>query len=200
MTVLPLCPFPNIQWLSAYLRADSPLIDLGEHYVKQSYRNRFDVLGSHGVLPLTVRVVGQHGQKIAMPHIKLVDDEWRRVALRGIVASYSRAPFFDEYIDELEGLLLDQTASLTDWSLRTLTWAFERLEWNAEPRVSRTYIEPAAALTDLRGAFKSKQRAAFGVPYAQVFEDRFGFVPNLSVIDLLMNTGPAALEHLDLHS
>jgi hypothetical protein len=198
MTVLPLCPFPNIQWLSAYLRADSPLIDLGEHYVKQSYRNRFDVLGSHGVLPLTVRVVGQHGQKIAMPHIKLVDDEWRRVALRGIVASYARAPFFDEYIDELETLLLDQTSSLTTWSLNTLAWSFERLEWNAEPRVSHAYIEPSAALTDLRGAFKSKQRAGFGVPYAQVFEDRFGFTPNLSVIDLLMNTGPAALEHINL--
>lgn len=199
MTVLPLCPFPNIQWLSAYMRADSPLIDLGENYVKQSYRNRFDVLGSHGVLPLTVRVVGQNGQKFAMPNIQLVDDEWRRVALRGLVASYARAPFFDEYIDELTALILDQTASLTTWSLNTLAWSFERLEWNAEPRVSATYIKPAATLADLRGAFKPKQRADFGVPYAQVFEDRFGFVSNLSVIDLLMNTGPAALEHLDLH-
>lgn len=196
MTILPLCPFPNVQWLSAYLHAESPMIDLGEHYVKQSYRNRFDILSSHGVLPLTVRVVSQHGQKIALRDIVLVDDEWRRVALRSTIAAYARAPFFEEYIDELEALIMNPTDRLADWSLNTILWSFERLNWNPHPNVMNTYIAFEPHMNDLRNHFKSKITHFTGEPYAQVFEDRFGFTGNLSVIDLLMNTGPAATGYL----
>lgn len=197
MTILPAVPFPNALWLWHYNQAEKVIIDLGENYLKQTWRNRFDLLGSHGTFTCTARVEGQKGQKLPTKDIRLVNDDWRRIALRGLTAGYARAPFFEDYFDSVSQIIADEQKYLHEFSLRALAFTLEALNWEKKFELSFDYVQPAEQYQDLRFAFKPSKARFNQKPYAQVFEDRFGFVSGLSVLDLLFNTGPEA--PLQLH-
>lgn len=197
MTILPAVPFPNILWLRHYRAAEHVVIDLGEHYPKQTWRNRFDLLGSHGAFACTARVVGQKGEKISTGAIQLVNDEWRRVALRGLTAGYARAPYFIDYHAEVEHIISKGQTYLHEFSLEALEFTLKALQWEVKHTLSESYVETPENGLDLREAFKPSQAKIEQSAYPQVFEDRFGFVGGLSVLDLLLNTGPEASLYFD---
>ena len=161
-------------------------IALGENYVKQSYRNRFDILGVNGRMALTVPVQGQKGEKVNVRDIKIADDSWRRSHLISLRSAYGRAACFEYYFDELEKIILHRQQFLVDLNLEALDFISRaglllNLEPNDEPVPNSLtqHFEPSYEWPELPS-------------YPQVFGDRFPFVSNLSVIDLLMNLGPKA--------
>lgn len=196
MVVLPLYCFPDRLWFARYRAADHVLIDLAEHYVKQSYRNRFALMGSHGPFMCTARVHGQQGQKIALRNIALVDDEWRRVALRGLRSSYAGSPFWEHYAEIIESIFLSKHERLVDLNLAALNFLLDGMGMAEKHSFSDHYVELNEEWIDFRMNAEPDHQESHLPPYPQVFEDRHGFVDGLSALDLLLNTGPEALNYL----
>lgn len=187
MPVFPACSFPSIDYLRRILRFRAVKIDLGEHYRKQTLRNRFELLGPNGRLAITVHVEGRKGEHVPMNEVRIVDDEWRRLAWKGICSCYGKSPFFLHYEEEIKAIIYSGHEQLAAFNLESTRWLCEHLGIDAELEVSEVYInEPE---TDYRNDFK--RGTGIAVPeYPQVFSDRFAFESNISGLDLLCNCGP----------
>lgn len=123
---------------------------------------------------------------------------WPHLHLQALRSAYDRSPFFEYYIDDLLPLY-DSPAgqSLLDFDMRTLNTVCDLMGFHPSISLSAAY-DPAPDCVDLRSAFSAStaENLPFiftSVPYYQVFRNRFGFVPNLSILDLLFNMGPEAL-------
>lgn len=194
--VLPSCPFPDAHWLRHYLHADHVTIDLGEHYRKQTMRNRFVLMGSHGAYTCTVRVRGQKGRKTPLNEITLVDDTWRRDIWRSLTAGYARSPYFDDYETALHAIVMGKQQKLSDFNTVSLDFLLEQMGVPAKHHYVNHYIKPTADIKDLREDFEPSVLRTSARAYPQVFEDRYGFMPTLSGLDLVLNTGPEATLYL----
>lgn len=197
------------------------IIDLGEHYERQSYRTRTGIVGPNGVQLLNVQIARDHGHKMPMAQVGLSYVEaWPQQHLHAIRSAYGQSPWFIHYIDAIEHVLTMRHERLTDLLLATMRLGMQWLGLGTELVVSKGYVEevngewgmvngepshsPAAIhhspiadhLLDLRTALHPKKPLPPGVeavpPYPQVFADRHGFVPRMSVIDLVCNRGPEA--------
>ena len=194
-TVLPLCCFPNIHWVATFLSPKCEVVvDLYENYVKQSFRNRFEILGPNGRQLLTVPVVGQKGQRIAMNQIEIVEGKWQKEHLHTLKTAYSSSPFYEHYQHQPEQLFLSPPLLLMDFNKKALEFCLEELGVEKDPHFSSEY-QRAAFETDLRNEMKKSEGPLAVKEYNQVFEDRFAFESNLSVLDLLFNLGPEGLLH-----
>ncbi len=171
------------------------IIDLGEHYERQSYRTRTSIIGPNGVQDLVVQIARKTGEKMLMRLVGLSYMEtWPQQHVHAIRSAYGNTPWFIHYIDEIEAVVLKKYDRLADLQMATIKLGMEWLGLRTEIVVSDNYIEQMDGLADLRMAFHPKKslppEVAAVPPYPQVFTDRHGFVPRMSVIDLVCNCGP----------
>lgn len=193
--VSPLMCIPSIGFFAEAERAKKVVIDAGEHYIKQTVRNRYHILSANGVLALSIPVVGQDGAKVPTGEIDIdYSKAWQRNHLRAINAAYRSAPFYDYYFDSVENIILSGAQTLRAFAENSLKHWIELLEIEFSWAVSSDYSE-GQYNCDLRGRIKQPydfpSKLEFK-PYVQVFADRFDFQENLSVIDILFNLGPEA--------
>lgn len=185
------------------LLAASPrvIIDTGEHYERQSYRTRTSIMGANGLHHLQVHITRRSGEKMPMRTVGLSYDEtWNAQHLHAIRSAYGKTPWYIHYIDEIEAVLRQRHERLVDLDLATMRLAMGWLGLKTEVVVREKYLEQAEVeregLRDLRTALHPKRPWPTGLPtapdYTQVFADRHGFTSRLSIIDLVMNMGPAA--------
>src|SRR5262249_50170946 len=118
-----------------------------------------------------------------------------------IVSCYNRSPWFDFYRDELEELYRQPFDLLLDWNLRCLEWTFRVLGIDRGIGLTEEYMAdyPAAEEMDWRGKLQPKNRESWGAGmprYRQVFEERTGFIPGLSILDLIFCEGKNALRYI----
>jgi hypothetical protein len=170
------------------------IINPNEIYLKQTYRNRYDILGVNGRLSLTVPVEGQKGMKTAFKDIRVAGTLWRKQHISTLRSSYGRAAYFEHYFDGIETCLAKPHAFLLDLNLTALEWLNScglQLHVNVldEPwdyhEGDNTYLwEPGRVWPALSS-------------YPQVFSDRHPFMSGLSAIDIIMNKGPRTSEYLE---
>jgi len=177
------------------------VIDLGEHYERQSYRTRTAIIGPNGPQDLVVPVARRAGEKMPMRTVGLSYAEtWAQQHVHAIRSAYGQTPWFMHYIDDIESVLLRKYDRLVDLDLATMRLGLKWLGLRTELTLSDEYVEPSDAYLDLRYTLHPKKPLPAGVtplpPYPQVFADRHGSVPRLGVMDLVMNTGPGALRIL----
>lgn len=189
MHYLPIYCFPNVSWLKI-ASSDEVILDCHEYYVKQTLRNRIEILGANGVQKLTIPVESQKGEKMSVKDIRIAHHEWRKLHLTSIRSAYGRAPYFEYYFEEIETIFLKKQNFLVDFNLEAIEWLRSK-KLKIAHRHSAEYIpynmKPIAEGADFKTA-----------EYFQVFSDRFPFASNLSAIDLLMNLGPRVVEYLDI--
>ncbi|NDW10843.1 WbqC family protein [Dysgonomonas sp. 520] len=187
-----------IEYYSKFLVSDKIYIEKHENYQKQSYRNRCTILSANGKMPLSVPVVHSSALKCLTRDIRIADHgNWQHVHWNALVSAYNSTPFFEYYQDdfrpfyekkydflfdfneELQNLVLD-LLDIDDVNIGYTD--FYRKELDGADSDFRDTIHPKKDWQQLDNEFIS-------VPYYQVFEDRFGFTPNLSIADLLFNMG-----------
>lgn len=198
MNILSTAYLGNIQYFTKLLNTDEgPVIDLAENYQKQSYRNRCDILGANGVITLIVPVFKKSGSKTSVKDT-LIDysKPWQRQHWISIVSAYRNSPYFDYYTDDFFSFFMRREKYLKDWNGKLQDTIFEIIGISPSIKYSDTYIVPRNEDNDFRHSISSKPRLRqqddefCPHPYYQVFSDKFGFTPNLSILDLLFCEGP----------
>lgn len=201
MNVLSLTYLGNVQWFTKLCFTEC-VIDVHEHYVKQSYRNRCDILTANGPASLTVNIEkSSNWDKKPIRDIRIdYSKRWQHLHWQSLVSSYRNSPYFDHYAPELEPFYSRRYDFLFDLDMELLETLLRLLGSDAVVKLSDRYVEPRPGMDDWRNGISDKPRLLrpdpqfVPKPYWQVFSDRTDFVPNLSVVDLLFCEGPAALE------
>ncbi len=193
--LLPSAYFPPVNWFREAVKARRVLVEAWETYPKQTYRNRCMIMTANGVLPLSVPVKKVHGRHTKTKDIEILYDEpWQRLHRRSIDTAYRNAPFYLHYIDGIEIFFIKKYRFLLDLDMDIIAAMFRMMETGVDMALTETYIRHPEGITDLRDSISPKKPTATDTPssYHQVFGERFGFVPGLSILDLLFNEGPLA--------
>ncbi|MDY3978893.1 MAG: WbqC family protein [Tidjanibacter sp.] len=196
-TILPLTYFGSLEWWGALLGGDA-IIDVGENYVKQSARNRAEILSASGVMPLTVNVVkGASIHKKPMREMRIdYSKRWQHLHRTAIRSAYRNSPYYDYFAERFEPLYCRRYDFLYDFDRDSLLAAADIMGVDRGLlRFSEEYLQADAEDVDLRGHDFLGRRSA-SKPYYQVFSDRMPFVDNLSVADLIFCEGRDALHSL----
>jgi hypothetical protein len=189
--------FGSVEHYRLLAKHPKVIIDVGEHYVRQSYRTRTRIVGPNGVQDLSVQVAHDHGTKMPMHSVGLSTVEsWPQQHAHAIRSAYGKTPWGIHYIEAIENMITAPHQRLIELDLATLRLCLKWLGLTTEVEVSETYVEVSGELLDLRTSLHPKRplpsEVLAGPSYPQVFADRHGFIPRLSIIDLLCNCGPEA--------
>ena len=186
--------FGNIEWYRNLLSAIQPydsvdalkdVIDADEHWQKQTERNRCIIATANGTQMLTVPItIPDYAQKPVSIKDILVSDHgnWRHLHWNALSSAYGMSPFFDYYADDIQPFFTEKWEKLYDYNLVIINKVIELL--GGDEILKQRIFENNTA------------DAAPAKPYYQTFQKRHGFIPNLSILDLLFNEGPASILYL----
>lgn len=197
--------FPPVQYFSVIRRFRNILIEKHENYNKQTYRNRAVILTANGVMPLVIPVKRLRGAKTIISQVRTDNScNWQKLHRISIESAYRSSPFFDYYFDELEPCFRKKYNFLIDLNTDILDKLIYLLNMQVRLVFTSRYIEPVpVGILDMRDKIHPKKREEDrpdmfeAGEYYQVFGNRHGFRPNLSILDLIFNVGPDALPYLD---
>jgi hypothetical protein len=197
--VLPMFYLPPVDFFTK-LNTFKPdvVFEQEEHFPKQTYRNRANIYSPDGVQTLTVPIVKGSKNHTKTKDVKIsYDFRWQRAHWMGLQTCYRRSAYFEYYEDDFAPFYEKQTTFLLDYNTQLLALLFRLLKMKLEITFTDTYEAAYPNLTDLRNTFSAKNTADVQQkPYFQVFEERKGFLNNLSIVDLLFNQGPQAVNYL----
>ena len=184
---------PSVEYVARLLREEC-VIDLGEHYVKRSERNRTSILSANGVMPLTVHVENANRMRQKMRDVRIdYSKRWQHQHWVSILSAYKSSPYFDYFADDIEPFYRREWQFLVDYNREYLQVLLKLLGSKCEVKYSEQYVAAAEGDLDLRP--KNKNGSTFvAEPYFQVFSDRMPFQANLSILDLIMCEGPSAID------
>lgn len=200
--VLPTAYYPPISYLFLMLYHKSVYIDVHETYQKQTWRNRCRILTANGTLDLTIPVKKPVIKSSNILTIETSDHlAWRRNHWRSISSAYSKAPFFMYYADLIQAhYRSEEPGTLIEWNEKLLKDIIHEIDLDCHIYHSSFFIRYPDTEIDFRKSLSPKWSwVNFDWPvYHQVFDDRLGFTPDLSILDLLFNMGPDTLHYLKL--
>jgi len=199
--ILPLHYFPNIAYFSYLKRSAKVFLDPQEHYQKGTFRNSTTILGPNGAQNLIIPIRKSAKSLIGAKEIAY-DMPWHMQHIKSIRTAYSSAPYYEYYSEVIFDLLREQESSLWKLNMQILN---QCVSWLKLPT-------KLTALTDESMQIMMEQNIPLVRPllslkyteevhhltknYPQIFEYKFGFVDNLSIIDLLMCCGPSAAQYI----
>jgi hypothetical protein len=197
--IFPLFYLPPISYFSSLNALNFEFqLEKFEHFPKQTFRNRTVVASPNGPLNLFVPVIKGSKYHTVMKDVKIsYDFKWQRLHWLSFEACYRNSAYFEFYEDEFVRFFQNKTEFLFDFNLELLNWIFKQLKKGPEIRFTTEYEKHLAPELDYRDSPVFKKGTAFdNKPYFQVFEDRNGFLPNMSIVDLLFNQGPQSKQFL----
>ncbi|MFN8210982.1 MAG: WbqC family protein [Bacteroidales bacterium] len=189
--------FPPLHYIWLISTADRILIEHHENYLKQSYRNRCQIASANGMLSLSIPVLEGSFRKISVSEVGIdYSRRWREVHTGAIESSYRAAPYFDFYYDRIRKIIEGKHDRLIDLNSLALSEILKILGIETPVIPTSSFRKPVSETGDFRYLISPKkplEKQAFSfAQYIQVFSDRFGFMPGLSILDLIFNTGPDA--------
>ena len=194
--LLPVFYLPPISWFSVFLEPENEIIfEQFENFPKQTFRNRANIYGANGKLSLIIPM--NHNRTRVIKDIEVsTREKWQKLHWKSIKTAYQTTPYFEFYEDQLEEIYTFKTKSLLEFNLLALKVIQKILKTEKKYAFSSEYFaEPDAV--DYRGHFSAKQDSGqVFEEYYQSFSDKFGFLPNLSILDLICNKGPEALTYI----
>ena len=178
--VIPCCYLAPVSHYSAYYRADEVWLEVCDHFTKQTLRNRCYIDSPNGALALTIPVQKTEG-KTQMKDIRISDHgNWRHQHWTALESSYRQSPFFEYYADDFAPFYEKKWEFLADFNEELMALVASLLDIS----------KPVARTTSYAGMSSPPCGGVRGGLYYQVFAHRHGFLPDLSIVDLLFNQGP----------
>ncbi|MES2379379.1 MAG: WbqC family protein [Bacteroidota bacterium] len=197
--VLPMFYLPPVAYFTQ-LNAHKPdiLIESQEHFPKQTYRNRANIHSPDGVLALTVPVVKGSKMHTKVKDVKIsYDFKWQRQHWMGLETCYRRSAYFEYYEDDFAPFYQKHFTYLFDYNEQLLQMLLKFIKIQLPLQHTKTYEAEYPDLSDYRDSISPKKEFDFEQkPYFQVFDERNGFMKNLSIVDLLFNQGPQTINYL----
>lgn len=174
------------------------ILEQYERWQKMSFRNRCTIAAANGLIDLSIPIVGGRNNREIIKDVKIDNMlNWQKIHWRGITSAYNRSPWFEYYAEELLRFYNTRYTYLWDWNTALMYWVFEKLNVDVKLTftVSFEMNYSDVDIVDYRNRIMPKNilKYAGDCPvYNQVFENRLGFRPNLSIIDLLFCEGKNA--------
>ncbi len=186
---------PPVSWFIALHRSEAVFLEAFENYNKQSYRNRAIIATANGIEQISIPIASEGGKKAKIKEIKISQHgNWQQNHWRAIRSAYNSSPFFEYYEDDFAPFYEKRWNFLWDYNLDLLTLILNLLDLDKRIQLTDNYVVDFENRVDFREIIHPKKESAFEVlPYYQVFREKLGFIPDLSVVDLLFNMGNEAV-------
>ena len=172
-----------------------------DNYQKQTYRNRMYIYSANGVQMLSVPVKHLGGAEGHQKYKEVIIEDnfdWKKQHWKSIQTSYRTSPFFEFYEDEIAPFFDKKHESLYDMNLESTALIADILQLDLSFEFTSEFKKQPEAYNDLRPLVNAKKQSHFTPEeYTQVFSEKHGYIPNLSILDLLFNEGPNTLNYLE---
>lgn len=195
--------FGPVQWYQKLNHYSECQIERYDHFIKQTYRNRCLIATTNGIQALTVPTEKYEGDKCLMKDIRISDHgNWRHLHWNALLSAYGESPFFEFYQDELRPFFEKRWEFLYDFNMEITEKICRLLDIHpviipTDEYVKMDQINQDSGIMDYRDSIRPKHpgKDEFFLPknYYQVYSQKFGFLPNLSILDLLFNEGNEAV-------
>ncbi|MBC7566964.1 MAG: WbqC family protein [Pedobacter sp.] len=194
--IFPIFYIPPISYFSGIKQRNYNFkLEIQEHFPKQTYRNRASIYSPNGTLDLIVPVVKGSKVHTKVRDVKISDEfKWQRLHWKSFESCYRNSAYFEYYEVEFYKFYTTKYNFLFDLNIELFHWVLTQLKLNLDLQFTDEYFKSYDEGLDFRSKFvvKEMQLSNTKTPYFQVFDDREGFKPNLSIVDLLFNQGPQA--------
>lgn len=187
---------PPIAWFGQ-LSGDQPVwIEREENFPKSTFRNRCEIATANGRKTLTIPLAGGRDHHQLYKDVQIsYHNNWQRIHWNSILSAYGSAPFFEHYSEKFQKFYETRYQFLFDFNLKLLKTVLAILRTDAATlQFTTAYHSNPDNMKDLRNAQRFTISEPNELHYHQIFEDRYGFLANLSIIDLVFNMGPQAGE------
>ncbi len=184
--------FPNVNYIYTALKAKDLYIFTSDAYQKMSFFNRTVISGANGPINLSLPLHNGRNQRSVIKDVEIsFSTKWQEQHWRSIESAYSRAPYFEYYAPDIEKLVRSNFKTVLDLNLEILKWL--KIVLDSPVRIHIADSPPPPRCEDFRYRWlpKNFRDLPLEFQYFQMFEPRFGFQPNLSIIDALFCAGPS---------
>ena len=193
--------FAPIQYYSKLLKYKQVFIEVYDNFNKQTYRNRCKIYGANGVLQLSIPVKKTNPKTLVKDIYIDYDTNWRKMHWKSIESAYKSSPYFEFYEDELSPFFEKKTKFLIDLNSELQSVILNMLDESIKINYTNDFIWIGdSEFDDFREKIHPKKEIEdqdfASEEYNQVFIEKHGFIPNLSILDLLFNEGPNAINFL----
>jgi hypothetical protein len=191
--------FPSISHFVALAQAESIVFEIEDNFQKQTNRNRTYIYSPNGIQLLNIPVKHSKESHQKTKDIKIETDfDWQKQHFKSLEAAYRSSPFFEFFEDDLRPIFEKKHTFLLDLNFESLAILSKCLRFKIDYTTTIEYFPEIAPNTarDFRALVDGKKDRSLFEPYTQVFDDKHGFINNLSVLDLLFNEGKYAMDYL----
>jgi hypothetical protein len=183
---------PPVSFFTAINSGGDVLIEQYDNYCKQTYRNRCKIATAAGVQALTVPIVKGTSPKQLMKDVRISDHgEWRHQHWNALESAYMNSPFFMYYQDDFRPFYEKKYEFLVDFNTELTLLIMKLAGIDKTVKLTGSYGKKEQNILDLRQMVNpGTDEPESSRPYWQVFKEKYGFLANLSAVDLLFNMGP----------
>lgn len=187
--------FPSVDYIKEFAKSENILISSCEWMQKRTFRNRYIVSGANGLIALTIPIVGGREKKQLYKDVKIdFSENWQDRHWKTLQSAYNKSPYFEYYSYDLHSFFTQKEEYLFSFNYKILVWLLKVLKINCLVEVNEDFYDNSKDYINLSNKFLPNtvisQEQNWKPKYPQVFEDRFGFLPNLSILDMLFCVGP----------
>jgi hypothetical protein len=189
--------FPSISHFVAMVNAETITFEMDDNFQKQTNRNRMYIYSPNGLQLLNIPIKHSKNAHQKTKDIQLETAfDWQKQHFKSLEAAYRSSPFFEYFEDDLAPIFQKKHTFLMDLNLETIAFVAKCMRWPLEFRATTEYFSEVSNTKDFRFLADGKKDISTFENYPQVFQEKEGFLNNLSVLDLLFNEGKFALDYL----
>lgn len=191
--------FPSISHFVAMAQSEEITFEVEDNFQKQTNRNRTYIYSPNGIQLLNIPVKHSKLSHQKTKDIQIENDfDWQKQHFKSLEAAYRSSPFFEYFEDDIRPIFEKKHNFLLDLNFETLDFITKSMRLKLDYKTTVEYFHEVDSnkVTDFRFLANGKKDNSIFESYTQVFDDKYGFINNLSVLDLLFNEGKFALDYL----